>query len=1272
MIGGRFALGSLADRGGMGEIHRAVDLERDRAPVAIKLLSFVGEGSGRRFAREARLLRDLDHEGIVSYIDHGVTEDGRAFLAMEWIEGCTLAERMAEGTLTPADGHRVASQLAAALAAVHARGVVHRDVKPRNVMLQQGRLDRVKLLDFGIAHLDRRTLAQTATGVLLGTPEYMSPEQARGARGIGPASDVFSVGVLLYEALSGRSPFRAPTAVATVGKILFSDPAPLAMVCPAASAALSGLVARMLRKRAAERPADGAGLLAELRELEDSVESLPPPDADTVRPALTLAERHVLTVLVAVGSSSGADLAHTGVATVGDLRPQVDALRAELEPTGANVEPLLDGGLIATWTEGDAREQATTACRAGWDLVRRVGASVGVATGRGDLERALPAGPVIDRAVAHVAPGGVRVDEATAELVAGRVRLSEDRVVESVSSPGRDAGGRLMGRPSPMQGRARELRLLAATFEQCAEEPMARAVVVVADPGVGKTRLRVEACARLRGVATLLVGHGDPMRAGSALGVLADALRDHVGVERGEAAEVTRARLSDRLARHLPIGALAEATEFLAELLHLPVDEGRPAIRSARREPRLLGDRIRRAYLAWLDGLSARGPVVIVLEDLHFGDVATLGFVDDALRELAGRPLLVLAFARPDLLERHPDLWRSRAAEHVRLGPLSPRAARRIARASIGEADDAEVERLVALAAGNPLCLEEVLRAHARGDEAPPTLRAMLDQRLRSLAAEERQALRAASVFGTVFWRAGLESLLGHTEEAVLSRALRRLIEGEWIEARPPGRFPVHEELAFRHSLVRDAAYDMLTGEDRALGHRLAARWLLAAGERDPLPVAQHFARAGDGPAAARFFARAAEQSLAVHDLALAAERAGAGTAHAEGEVRGRLRLVMAEVERWRGRHAAARAAAGEALRLLPEGSAPWLAAARELISGAGRTGDPDAAGRAADEVCRVDDEVQRSAQVVAICEAARVMFHAGRYEEAEGFIDRAEALAAGSEIDPSADAELHRVRGARARQYGDSWGDVGGYRASLARYEEAGDLRSAQNARVSLGFALAELGELEHAESTLRRALAVAEHTGLPAVATRARHNLGMVLAELGRLEEAEEVERAAAQEAAARGDRRLEGGSRVYLSQIALAAGDGRRAAREAALAAERFEDTPPAQAGARAAWGRALLSLGDVAGARAQTEPAWQLLAGLAGIEEYEALIALAHAEVLVVAGEAEEALAVARRGEERLSWRARHAPSAAARARFLERDAHNAALVALCRRLSEGTT
>jgi serine/threonine protein kinase/tetratricopeptide (TPR) repeat protein len=258
VLDGRFEVGPVAASGGMGVLHRGRDRQTGAA-VAIKTLRGI-EGA-ERFRREVQVLSRLRHPGIVSYLADGRTSE-ELYLAMEWLEGEDLGARLDREGLSVEDALRVGIQLASALAAAHAQGIVHRDLKPSNVFLADGRLDRVKLLDYGIAR-QAGISSLTDVGMVVGTPAYMSPEQARGERAVDARADIYALGAVLFRCLAGRPPFEGQTAHELLGAILH-QPAPRLGQLIQVPRALEETVAQMLDKVPGARPADGRAAWAAL------------------------------------------------------------------------------------------------------------------------------------------------------------------------------------------------------------------------------------------------------------------------------------------------------------------------------------------------------------------------------------------------------------------------------------------------------------------------------------------------------------------------------------------------------------------------------------------------------------------------------------------------------------------------------------------------------------------------------------------------------------------------------------------------------------------------------------------------------------------------------------------------------------------------------------------------------------------------------------------------------------------------------------------------
>jgi eukaryotic-like serine/threonine-protein kinase len=276
---GKYRLDQRLGGGGMGTVYRAQHLLIDR-PVAVKVLSqrFVGDETAQhRFRREARAAGRVHHPNAVTVTDFGAS-DRYLYIVMELLEGQTLRDLLArEGPLDAARSVSIMLQTAAAVGAAHDGGLIHRDLKPANIFIEQRANSPavVKVLDFGLAKFaveeqaddDYQTLTQV--GTLIGTPRYMSPEQCSGTGKLTPASDVYSLGIILYEMLSGAVPFTAETPLAIALRHVSEAPQPLREIVPSVPEKLEAIVARALAKNPPHRFADANEFRRELQGTAD-------------------------------------------------------------------------------------------------------------------------------------------------------------------------------------------------------------------------------------------------------------------------------------------------------------------------------------------------------------------------------------------------------------------------------------------------------------------------------------------------------------------------------------------------------------------------------------------------------------------------------------------------------------------------------------------------------------------------------------------------------------------------------------------------------------------------------------------------------------------------------------------------------------------------------------------------------------------------------------------------------------------------------------------
>jgi hypothetical protein len=548
VVAERFRLEAVAGVGGMATVYRALDGVTGQT-VAVKVLTAQSAHERELFSRESLILAGLQHPGIVRYLAHGRTRSGEAFLAMEWLEGESLGDRLRRAGLTIGETVELLSRVTDALASAHARGVVHRDLKPSNLFLPAKSLERVKVLDFGIARggdgfdVVASTFTHgpgdpTRTGMILGTPGYMAPEQARGDRGIGPQADVFSLGCLLFECLTGRPPFTGDRPMAVLAKILLEEAPRVSDLRPEVPPALDALVASMLAKDPKQRPADASAVRQALGGIVITDTAPAPTHHQTA--ALTTVEQRLLCVILAARAPGDTGEGNDALLT---------RLREAIAPHGGRLDRL--GGDALVWSlsgKGVASDQAAQAARCALALRELLPDwPMALATGRGVVSEQGSMGEVIDRAARTLGSDGarrgqrraIRIDAVTAGLLATSFEISGDssapelRGSREVSEPPRT----LLGKPTPCVGRDRELASLVALFDECVAESAPRGVLVTAPAGAGKSRLRHELLRRLGErdePMQVWIGRGDPMRVGSPFGLLAPALRRALGILDGE------------------------------------------------------------------------------------------------------------------------------------------------------------------------------------------------------------------------------------------------------------------------------------------------------------------------------------------------------------------------------------------------------------------------------------------------------------------------------------------------------------------------------------------------------------------------------------------------------------------------------------------------------------------------------------------------------------------------------------------------------------------
>lgn len=1262
LFAGRFAIERIAGSGGMGTVYAARDLATEHR-VALKLLQAGTHSSGdiERFGREASVLAELEHPGIVSYVAHGAAPDGQRFLAMEWLEGEDLGQRLRRGPLSIRDTISLLRQVSSALAIAHAHGVIHRDLKPSNLFLTFGEIERVKILDFGIARRMAASQVMTRTGLVIGTPEYMAPEQARGDKDITAASDIFSLGCVLYECLTGQPPFGGEHVAAVLVRILLETPVSLLVRRPGIPESLASIIDQMLQKEASQRFADGRALLQAVANLHAP---LPMEDelATTLRvgktesePSFARDEQELLSVVIA---SAPGWIQVDGPTADHRTGPGEQAQRRDLLATlgqlGARAEWLLDGALVATLHGlGSATDQITQAARAALLIKERwPDCVVALATGRAALLGNLPVGEAVDLAArllrthaeqsAVIQRAGVWLDDLSASLLSRRFALTRHdgiALLKGEDLPADDAY-LLLGKPTPCVGRDQELALLEMLLTGSVEESVAQAVLVTARSGVGKSRLCREFLRRvaLRDDKILIVrGDGDPMTGGSPYAILRVALRHFLGLSHRDNGSVPSvpSQVAERLRLYLPREDQRTTIAFLGELCGVPFpDDGLAALRAARNDPKIMSDQIAESVISFFGALTAQHPVVFVLEDLHWADALTVKLIAAALRDLAEQPLFFLALARPEVHERFPRIWAGLRMREVSLSGLSKKACERLILAVLGKGISADtVSRIIEQASGNTLFLEELIRAAASGslEHLPSTLLAILQGRIGQLEPAARRVIRAASIYGSTFWKGGVRALLSSEKSTHdIGHALRQLQDAELVSARPESRLPGEEEYVFRSVLIRESAYGLLTEDDRRVGHRRAAEYLDHAGEDDALALAEHFEKGQLPLQAALYFLKAGLRSFECNDLEESLRRARRGLACSEsGQVQAELRTLLTMAHCWRSELEDAYSYSVAAWPLLARGSRWECSVLFHGMWAALVTGHESEFASMADALCQFQPAAADATRDVVLWGSlgASLLTSYGRSALAKELLRRAEDIMKQSPL-------LRQENDLRGALYmgqsdyiraveGNPWQPFVLSQQATQAFADIGDRRDQITAMNRLGQSQGELGDAENGQKTLGEALLLAKRIRVPFAVLQTELHLAALLQSVGT--------EPALGEAAALAESVLKtpGLSMGYtgwcygiLSAVALHRQQFQQSVRLARKAAPLCVRVPLRRLWVQSVLARALSACGEQSEAVTLAEDLLQALAQLGG-GYMEVTVRLAAGQILAQAGQTERA-------------------------------------------------
>jgi tetratricopeptide (TPR) repeat protein/class 3 adenylate cyclase/tRNA A-37 threonylcarbamoyl transferase component Bud32 len=1110
-----FTILDVLGAGGMGVVYRARD-ERLHRLSALKFLPphrVADAALKRRFLTEARAIAALDHPNVCTIYEIGETPDGQLYIAMPLYEGETLHARMSRGVLPVERAVAIAREMAAGLGAAHERGIVHRDVKPSNVMLLPD--GRVKILDFGVAKVKGQT--GTGTGAQVGTLAYMSPEQIAG-EAIDHRADVWALGAVLYEMLTGRAPAgrtRVPASELRDG------------VAPQ----LDDLIAMAMAKLPERRFASMSELSAALDGVEHGEARAGGPfgtqasgqaSRGAAPASAPSAERRRAVVMVTLISHHDALVEQLDAADLDDVAGAVrEAVVETVRRTGGLVNQAFGEeivalfGIPATHEDDDLR-----AVKAALDAHARVGAISTAALERRNarvaVQTGIDSGPVVTqrlrdggrrysvagapaqtaaRLAALAPPGAILVGPACHRLVEPFVVAEPLDPVSLQPNAPPIAPLRVIGESgvhtrleatdpaalTPFTGRAQELSALEALVDE-ARGGRGRIAVVAGDAGIGKSRIVHELRERVKRSETkALTGRCRAYSGVSAYVPVVDVLRELLGVRRDDEAArvVERVRETDpSLEPFVPfyLHLLSVASDVFAVPRHLPGEHFHAAMLDA--------------IAALLIAVAARSPLLLLFEDWHWADDASREVLQRISEIVDSHPIAVVVTTRPE-----PRVLAELAGTGavVHLEPLQHSSCMVLLQALLGaeRIGDDLVGRLQERTGGNPFFLEQV--AHSLREEGalvtekgeavlardldtlalPATVQAVIRARLDRLDGDAREVLRVASAIGREF---GADLLAAAVPDGIdAPRALDRLRAASLIQQ---VRVVPERVFRFKHILTQEVAYDSLLEHQRKGAHGAIARALdrQGAGAHDghAEALAHHFAAAEVWREAVDYGWRAAQRLIELSQCSNALamlERVQSWTSRLPDDDarRDRLADVLLKQERvceTLGQRRRQRQIITQLIELLAQHGSSSRLAETYL-----RQGDLltllkqfDAAERALNTALRLSRDLDhRRLERSALRSVGLLRWHQGRHREALEIAERALAV---------------------DRAFGDEHSIVGGL--------------------ANIGNILRALGDYDRARAVLEEALAMPAAEREPAGLSSVLHNLANVCRACGDLDAA------------------------------------------------------------------------------------------------------------------------------------------------------------------------
>jgi serine/threonine protein kinase/predicted ATPase len=999
MIGTRLGSYEIIEevgKGGMATVYRAYQPNVDRF-VALKVIqkSITNDTNAmERFQREARLVARLEHPHILPVYDFDGASDP-PYIVMRYLEGGSLKELMKRGPLPLDEIAYLLQQIGAAMDYAHRQGIVHRDLKPSNIMIDRD--GNAFVTDFGIARIAAANAEAehergiTQTGSVIGTPDYMAPEQGMGRGDIDGRADIYSLGVMLFQLITQKLPYSADLPMAIVIKHI-NDPIPqIAKFETTLSEDMVAQLDRVIRRVLAKDPddrfksaadfaqvaiealggvistaplnlrnaaEDSARLMATRRDEKKeeiratmasfaAARSKTQTDTDSKK-YQTPSEQHKVVTAVYINANDYSEMvAENGSAEAAHqaMSAMWLAFEAHITELGGRIFTRSESSGLALWGAESSREDdPERAVRAAFELqnaLMSLGGElllntddeplplrIGINTGSVLLTPAdktgsfTATGATINLAMrlTENAQGSIHVAHDTFRYVFGmfdfdpmeplklrgrkeklpvyratrvrqRVFRMNTRGVEGIQTE-------LMGIQTELIGREAELKQLQNAFFAAFEDNETQVVMVTGDAGIGKSRLLYDFnawCDLRPEIYRFFQARPTPEMINRPYALLRNMLSYRFEIFDSDSAAVVREKVEAGTADLIKVND-HEIAHLIAYLVGFDVADS-PFIRGTASDVQQLVRRARQAFIKLMTTLGHETPVLLLLEDIHWADDASLDLLTDIVSESRDMSLMMLCFARPQLFERRPAWGGDRSLHtHIQLQPLTKRDSRALVKEILQKMEDVPkplLDMIVERSEGNPYYIEELLKMliedhiiqknEQRGNEVwtveesrlanlpvPPTLIGLLQARLDSLLFPERIVLQRASAVGRIFWDSAVTALEAgdNTELGDLQNILEKLTEREFINVRELTAFEGAREYNFAQSMLRDVVYDGMISRQQKLYHHLVADWLIAnSGERANEYinlVAEHYEHAGELEKASEYLRKAGERALDV------------------------------------------------------------------------------------------------------------------------------------------------------------------------------------------------------------------------------------------------------------------------------------------------------------------------------------------------------------------------------------------------------------------------